>query len=176
MTLDSPLTPTTVVKMATISQTTYLNEWEVLHIALNLVLKCPIHNKPALVQSNCLVPTGEMPLSEPMLNQFIDAYMRHQGNYIFGWMLSSYFTVCVTVLYINLSLSPLAGEWSLTQPNYSFSLGVEKVVHQRRWIQFLSFQRYNNSFPQIHHQNPAHLCISYVWLSRDAKCFWKLCQ
>ena len=32
----------------------------------------------------------------------------------------------------------------------------EKVVHSRRWILSLSFQRKNTSFAQIYHQNPAH--------------------
>ena len=29
----------------------------------------------------------------------------------------------------------------------------------------------NASFSQIYHQNPAHLCVPYVWLLRDTKCF-----
>ena len=32
-------------------------------------------------------------------------------------------------------------------------------------------QRKNTGFSQIYHQNPAHLCVPYVWLLRDTKCF-----
>ena len=50
---------------------------------------------------------------------------------------------------------------------------MEKVVHWRRWIWSLSFQRKNTNFSQIYHQNPAHLCVSYIWFLRDTKRFVK---
>ena len=58
----------------------FLNEnffiW--IHISLKFVPKGPIDNKSALVQVMAWRRTGDKPLSEPMLNQFTDAYMRYQ--------------------------------------------------------------------------------------------------
>ena len=46
-------------------------------ISLKFVLKWPIDNKPALVQVMAWHRTGDKPLPELMLTQFIDAYMSH---------------------------------------------------------------------------------------------------
>ena len=46
-------------------------------ISLKFVPKGPIDNKPALVQIMAWHLFGAKSLSEPMLIQFIDAYMRH---------------------------------------------------------------------------------------------------
>ena len=46
-------------------------------ISLKFVLKSPIDNKPALVQIIAWRRTGDRPLPEPMLTQFIDEYMRN---------------------------------------------------------------------------------------------------
>ena len=39
--------------------------------------KGPVDNKSALVQAVACRQTGGKPLPEPMLTQFIDAYMQH---------------------------------------------------------------------------------------------------
>ena len=46
-------------------------------ISLKFVLRSPIDNKPGLVQVTTWRRTGDKPLSESMLTQFTDAYMRH---------------------------------------------------------------------------------------------------
>ena len=46
-------------------------------ISLKIVAKGPIDNNPALVQIMAWRRTGDKPLSETMLTQFIDAFMRH---------------------------------------------------------------------------------------------------
>ena len=46
-------------------------------ISLKFVPKGPIGNKPALVRVMAWRRPGDKPLSEPMLTQFTDAYMRH---------------------------------------------------------------------------------------------------
>ena len=48
--------------------------------SLKFVPKGPIDNKSALVQVMACRLYGAKPLSEPMLTQFTDAYMRHQGE------------------------------------------------------------------------------------------------
>ena len=48
-----------------------------IQISLKYVPRSPIDNKPELVQVMVWCRTGDKPLSEPMLIQFIDAYMRH---------------------------------------------------------------------------------------------------
>ena len=48
-----------------------------IQISLKFVPNGPIDNKPALVQVMAWRRTGDKPLPEPMLTQFIDAYMRH---------------------------------------------------------------------------------------------------
>ena len=48
-----------------------------IQIALTVVSKGPNDNKSALVQVMAWRRTDDMPLSEPMLTQFTDAYLRH---------------------------------------------------------------------------------------------------
>ena len=48
-----------------------------IRISLNFIPRDPIDNRPALVQVMAWRRTGDKPLPEPMLTQFIDAYMRH---------------------------------------------------------------------------------------------------
>ena len=48
-----------------------------IQISLKFVPRSPIDNKPALVQIMAWRCVGDKPLSEPMLTQFTDAYMRH---------------------------------------------------------------------------------------------------
>ena len=48
-----------------------------IQISLRYVPRSPIDNKSALVQVMAWRRTGEKPLPEPMMTQFIDAYMRH---------------------------------------------------------------------------------------------------
>ena len=57
----------------------FLNENDKIpiRISLKFVLKSPIDNKPALVQIIAWRRTGDRPLPEPMLTQFIDEYMRN---------------------------------------------------------------------------------------------------
>ena len=49
---------------------------------LLFVLKGTIDNKVALVQVMAWHRTGDKPLPKPMLTQFADAYMRHQGRWV----------------------------------------------------------------------------------------------
>ena len=49
---------------------------------LLFVLKGTIDNKVALVQVMAWRRTGDKPLPKPMLTQFADAYMRHQGRWV----------------------------------------------------------------------------------------------
>ena len=48
-----------------------------IRISLKYVPRSPIDNKLALVQVMAMRRTGVNPLPEPMMTQFIDAYMRH---------------------------------------------------------------------------------------------------
>ena len=48
-----------------------------IQISLKFVPMSVIDNKPALVQVMAWCRTGDKPLPETMLTQFIDAYMRH---------------------------------------------------------------------------------------------------
>ena len=48
-----------------------------IQVSQKYVPSSPIDNKPALVQVMAWCQTGEKPLPEPMMTQFIDAYMRH---------------------------------------------------------------------------------------------------
>ena len=48
-----------------------------IQISLKFVPMDPIDNRPALVQVMAWSRIGDKQLSEPMLTQFIDAYMRH---------------------------------------------------------------------------------------------------
>ena len=56
------------------------NVWILIKISLKFVPKGPIDTKPALVQVMTWCQTGDKPLPEPMLTQFIDVYMGHQGE------------------------------------------------------------------------------------------------
>ena len=62
-----------------ISKCIFLNENVriLIQISLKFVPKGWIDNKPALVQVMAWCRTGDKPSPEPMLDQFIDAYMRH---------------------------------------------------------------------------------------------------
>ena len=48
-----------------------------IHISLNFIPRRPIYYTPVLVQVMAWRRTGDKPLSEPMMTQFIDACMRH---------------------------------------------------------------------------------------------------
>ena len=48
-----------------------------IQISLKFVPKGLINNIPTLVQIMAWRPSGDKPLSEPMLTQFTDAHMRH---------------------------------------------------------------------------------------------------
>ena len=51
-----------------------------IQISLRFVPKHPIANKPALVQVMAWRRTGYKPLHEPIMTQFTNAYMQHQGE------------------------------------------------------------------------------------------------
>ena len=53
-------------------------------ISQKYVPRSPIGNKPALDQVMAWRQTGDKPLPEPMMSQFIDGYMRHQGEMSWG--------------------------------------------------------------------------------------------
>ena len=57
----------------------FLNENDRIQIQISLkyVPRSPIDNKPALVQIMAWHQTGDKPLPELMMTQFIDAYMWH---------------------------------------------------------------------------------------------------
>ena len=57
----------------------FLNENDRIQIQISLkfVPRSPIDSKPALVQMMAWRQTGDNPLPEPMMTQFIKAYMRH---------------------------------------------------------------------------------------------------
>ena len=57
----------------------FLNESDKIpiQISLKFIPRSPIDNKPASVQVMAWHRTGDKPLSEPMMAQFTDAYMRH---------------------------------------------------------------------------------------------------
>ena len=61
------------------------NVWISIKISLKFVHKGPINNNPALVQIMACRRVGDKPLSEPMLTQFTDAYMRHEGRWVKYW-------------------------------------------------------------------------------------------
>ena len=48
-----------------------------IQISLKFVASSPIDSKPALVQVMAWRWIGDKPLSEPMLTQFTDSYMRY---------------------------------------------------------------------------------------------------
>ena len=53
------------------------NDKILIQISLKFVPRSPNVNKPALVQVMAWRQTGGKPLSEPMMIQFTDTYMRH---------------------------------------------------------------------------------------------------
>ena len=53
------------------------NDWIPIQISLKYVPRSSIDNKPASVQVMAWRRTGDKPLTELMMTQFIDAYMRH---------------------------------------------------------------------------------------------------
>ena len=67
--------------MADIFQTTFSNafSWIPIKISPKFIPKGPINNILALVQIMAWRRTGDKPLSEPMMTQFNDAYMRHSA-------------------------------------------------------------------------------------------------
>ena len=60
----------------------FLNEkvWILLKISLKFVPSVWINNIPALVQIMAWHQIGDMPLTEPMMAQFTDAYIKYQGE------------------------------------------------------------------------------------------------
>ena len=68
-------------KMAAISQTIFLDAFSwmksLIKVSLKFVAKIPIDNNTALVQIMAWRRAGDKPLSEPILAQFTDAYLRH---------------------------------------------------------------------------------------------------
>ena len=58
----------------------YENDRIPIRISLKFVPRSLIDNKPVLVQLMAWRRTGDKPLPEPMLPQFIDAYMWHWGE------------------------------------------------------------------------------------------------
>ena len=60
----------------------FLNEniWISIKISLKFVPKGPINNIPALAEIIAWRRTSDKPLSEPMMTQFNDAYMRHSAS------------------------------------------------------------------------------------------------
>ena len=53
------------------------NDKTPIRISLKFVLRSPTDNEPALIQ---VMAWHDRPLSEPMLTQLTDAYMRHKGE------------------------------------------------------------------------------------------------
>ena len=66
----------------------FLNEnvWIPIKISLKFVPKGPINNILALVQIMAWRRTGDKPLSEPMMTQFNDAYMRRSASMSFNML------------------------------------------------------------------------------------------
>ena len=62
----------------------FLNETDKIQIQISrkLVPRSPTDNKSALVRVMAWRRTGDKPLPEPMITQFTDAYMRHQGRWV----------------------------------------------------------------------------------------------
>ena len=62
-----------------ISKCIFLNESDriPIQISLNFIPRGPVDKKPALVQVMAWRRIGDKSLPEPMMAQFIDAYMQH---------------------------------------------------------------------------------------------------
>ena len=55
------------------------NVWFSIKISLKIVPKSPMNNIPALIQIMAWRPSGDKPLSEPMMALFTDTYLRHSA-------------------------------------------------------------------------------------------------
>ena len=79
---SSPLDKMAAIFSDDIFKCIFLNEKFCISIRISLkfVLSSLINNTSALVQVMAWRRTGGKPLPEPMLTQFTDAYMRHQGE------------------------------------------------------------------------------------------------
>ena len=62
-------------------------------VSLKLVPRSPIDHKAALVLVMVWHRVGDKPLSEPMLTWFTDAYMQHQGRWVYNTLRPIY-TFC----------------------------------------------------------------------------------
>ena len=70
-----------VIVMTISNALSWMNSFFILiPISLKFVPKGPIDNMSALVRVLACFRTSNKPLSEPMLTQFIYAYMWHQGE------------------------------------------------------------------------------------------------
>ena len=58
----------------------FLNENDPIEISLKFVARSPIDNKPSFVRVMAWHRIGVKPLPEPMMAQFTDAYLRHNGE------------------------------------------------------------------------------------------------
>ena len=76
-----------------------------IQIPLKFVPTSPIVNKPALVQVMAWRQTGDKPLPELMLTQFIDAYMRSWGRWV-------NYSIVIMTTYKKSSFT----DWDLAQP------------------------------------------------------------
>ena len=56
------------------------NDWILTYISLKFVPKGPISNIPALVQVMAWGPTDDKPISEPMMTQLNNPYMRRSAS------------------------------------------------------------------------------------------------
>ena len=65
--------PDDIFRCTTVNEKFYI----LIKILLKFVLKSPFDSNPALVEIMAWYQTGHKALSEPMLIQFTDAYMRH---------------------------------------------------------------------------------------------------
>ena len=57
----------------------HFHEWQI-KISLKFIPKGPIDNKSSFVEVMAWRRTGDKPLTEPMLTQFTDAYLRHSAS------------------------------------------------------------------------------------------------
>ena len=89
----------------------FLNEYGriPIQISLKFVPGSPVDKKPALVQVMAWRRTGDKPLPQLMLTQFIDAYMRHRRMMSFKhlrlctwpkWNADSFLCFCFTIITI----------------------------------------------------------------------------
>ena len=76
---SSPLDKMAVILADAIFKYIFLNRNDriLVHISLKYIPRGPIDKKATFVQIMTWRRTGDKPLPEPMMTQFIDAYMRH---------------------------------------------------------------------------------------------------